>query len=149
MLITLVLGVFINISPFNWDKVFFWTSVLTLCLNLSLSSEFIDFVIKPVAGVNKTEALTKAIERLSDKFSEGFFIAEQLYISDIYSELKKVDGILDVLKVKITNKTGASYSSIVYDINKNLSPDGSYLIAPLNGIFEIKYPATDIKGKVR
>ena len=109
----------------------------------------IDFVIKPVAGVNKTEALTKAIERLSDKFSEGFFIAEQLYISDIYSELKKVDGILDVLKVKITNKTGASYSSIVYDINKNLSPDGSYLIAPLNGIFEIKYPATDIKGKVR
>ena len=110
----------------------------------------IEFVIKPVAGENKTEVLSRAIEKLSEKFSEeGFFIAEQLYVSDVYSELKKVDGILDVLKVKIVNKTGASYSSVGYNINKNMSPDGSYLIAPRNGIFEIKYPATDIKGKVR
>ena len=78
-----------------------------------------------------------------------FFIAEQLYVSDVYSELKKVDGILDVIKVKNVNKTGASYSYVGYNINKNMSPDGSYLMAPRNGIFEIKYPATDIKGKVR
>ena len=109
----------------------------------------IEFVIKPVAGANKHEVMSEAIQQLTKKFSEGFFIAEQLYISDIYSELKKVQNILDVLSVKIVNKTGASYSSVGYDINKNLSPDGSYLIAPLNGIFEIKYPSTDIKGKVR
>lgn len=109
----------------------------------------IEFVIKPVAGANKNDVLAQAINLVSNKFSEGFFIGEQLYISDIYSELKKIPNVLDVLNVKIVNKTGATYSAVGYDINKNLSPDGSYLIAPLNGIFEIKYPSTDIKGKVR
>ena len=34
-------------------------------------------------------------------------------------------------------------------INKNMSPDGTYLIAPKNGVFEIKFPHVDIVGKIR
>ena len=89
------------------------------------------------------------MKKVQDKFSEGFFIGEKLYLSDIYASLKETQGVLDVLKVKVVNKRGARYSSVSYNVNKNLSPDGSYLIAPMNGIFEIKYPVTDIKGKLR
>ena len=109
----------------------------------------IEFVVKTSAGTDKSMALQEAYDVLNNKFSEGFFIAEQLYISDVYSELKKQTGILDVVKVKIVNKTGGQYSSAAFDINKNLSPDGSYLICPKNAIFEIKFPEADIKGKVR
>lgn len=109
----------------------------------------IEFVIKTVDGVDRSEALASAIARLSDKYSEGFFIGEPVYISDIYSELKKEPDILDVIKVKIVPKTGGSYSYVDLQINKNLSPDGSYLMCPKNAIFELKFPQTDIKGKVR
>lgn len=109
----------------------------------------IEFVIKTVDGADRSEALASAIARLADKYSEGFFIGEPIYISDIYSELKKEPNILDVIKVKIVPKTGGSYSYVDLQINKNLSPDGSYLMCPKNAIFELKFPQTDIKGKVR
>jgi hypothetical protein len=109
----------------------------------------IEFVIKVPAGTDKNAALESAYKTLKEKFSEGFFIAEQLYISDVYSELKKDPRILDVVKVKIVNKTSGQYSSAAFNVDKNLSPDGSYLMAPQNAVFEIKFPDADIKGKVR
>ena len=56
---------------------------------------------------------------------------------------------MDVVKVKLVNKTGGQYSYVTLDINKNLSPEGSYLMCHKNAIFELKFPAVDIKGKVR
>ena len=109
----------------------------------------IEFVIKTVAGADKSVALMSAIESLKAKYQSGFFIGESFYISDIYSELKKSPDILDVVKVKLVNKTGGQYSYVTLDINKNLSPEGSYLMCPKNAIFELKFPAVDIKGKVR
>ena len=109
----------------------------------------IEFVIKTPVGTDKNAALQSAYKTLQEKFSEGFFIAEQLYISDVYSELKKDPRILDVIKVKIVNKTAGQYSPAGFNVDKNLSPDGSYLMAPQNAVFEIKFPAVDIKGKVR
>lgn len=51
--------------------------------------------------------------------------------------------------MKIVNRTGIGYSSAIIDVNKNLSPDGSYLVVPKNAVIEFKYPEVDIKGKVR
>lgn len=109
----------------------------------------VEFVIKPTVGENRNDVLSRAIAEVSKKFSSGFFIAEPLYISDIYSTLKEVNGVLDVVKVKITNQTGGQYSPTSFNVEKNISQDGSYLLAPANAIFEIKYPSVDIKGKVR
>ena len=109
----------------------------------------IEFVIKTVAGADKSAALVSAVDVLKEKYESGFFIGEPLYISDIYAELKKSNDILDVVKVKITNKNSGQYSYIKFDINRNLSQEGSYLICPKNAIFEIKFPEVDIKGKVR
>ena len=49
----------------------------------------------------------------------------------------------------MTNQSGPNYSGTEIEINKNMSPDGTYLIAPKNAIFEIKFPDVDIVGKIR
>lgn len=109
----------------------------------------IDFIVQPTEGVDKFALLERCVTALRNHFSTAFYIGERFVISDVYQVLKDVTGVLDVLKVKITNKTGANYSSVVMDINDNLSPDGSYLMVPKNVIVEIKYPETDIRGKIR
>jgi hypothetical protein len=109
----------------------------------------INFVVRPQMAADKFEVLDKCIDALTEHYTEPFFVGEPIYISEIYEVLKKVDGVLDVSKVKITSNSGGTYSSSAININENLSPDGSYIIAPNNAIFELKYPEEDITGKIR
>ena len=109
----------------------------------------INFAARIKIGADKYSVLGAAVSQLRKQYSEHFYIGEQLSITDIYQELKKVDGILDVTNVQVINKTGTNYSSVTLDINKNLSPDGTYIMVPKNAILEIKYPATDIIGKIK
>ena len=53
------------------------------------------------------------------------------------------------MNVRLLPKTGVNYSGVSIDINKNLSPNGNQLIVPKNAIVEIKFPATDIRGKAK
>jgi len=109
----------------------------------------IDFIVKPATNTNRFTVLDDCLTALKEKFATAFYIGEQIYISDIYSDLKKVTGVLDVTSVTLSSKSGTNYSSATIDVNQNLSPDGSYLMVPKNTIVEIKFPETDIKGKVR
>jgi hypothetical protein len=109
----------------------------------------INFVAKIKIGADKYSTLNQAINQLKRRFKEKFYIGEQVSITDIYAELKRVDGILDVTKVQLINKTGVNYSGVNLDIDRNLSPDGTYLIIPRNAVAEIKYPDTDIIGKFK
>ena len=86
---------------------------------------------------------------MANLYESGLFIGESIMISDIYSELKNVSGVLDVVNVRLLPKTGVNYSGVSIDINKNLSPNGNQLIVPKNAIVEIKFPATDIRGKAK
>jgi len=108
----------------------------------------IEFIIKPAVGADKYTLLDAAILALQEHYRTRFYIGEHMYISDIYKVLKDVTGILDVTNVKIVNKTGGLYSDTSFSVNSNMSPDGSYLIAPANAIFELKFAAVDIKGKI-
>jgi len=108
----------------------------------------IDFTVTAASGANKFSLLDSCIASLIRHFSDGFFIGESITISDIYSELKKVTGVLDVNFVKISNRSGTRYSNVKLNINENMSPDGTKLIIPNNVVSELKFPRTDIKGKV-
>jgi len=109
----------------------------------------IEFIVRPQAAADRYTLLQRCVDILTEKFNTDFYIGEPVYISDIYEELKKVKGALDVVRVKLVNKTGQNYSGVTLDINRNLSPDGTHLIIPKNAIAEIKFPATDIQGKIR
>ena len=109
----------------------------------------IDFSVRASVGADRFGTVNECINRLTRFYKNGFFIGESILISDIYNELKNVSGVLDVLKVNLRMKTGTNYSGASIDINRNLSPDGNELIIPKNAIVEIKFPATDIRGKAK
>tara|TARA_R100001163_G_C5059732_1_gene196432 strand:+ start:262 stop:2058 length:1797 start_codon:yes stop_codon:yes gene_type:complete len=109
----------------------------------------IEFVIKPAPSANKFVVLDDAIRFVRTKYGDTQYIGEQFSVSEVYSYLKEVPGVLDVLKVKLVSKTTSEYSQASITLNDNLSPDGNYLIVPKNAIVEIKFPEIDIKGKVR
>ncbi len=109
----------------------------------------IEFVIVAVNDSQKGAAIEQSMTVLARSLKNGFYIGERFDISSIYAILKRVPAVLDVVKVRVINKTGAQYSNTVFDINSNTSPDGTQVICPKNAVFEFKYPQTDIKGKVR
>jgi hypothetical protein len=118
-------------------------------LNPYILNVGISFIVRSAANAEKFSLLDEAVSALREKFSSGFFIGEHFQITDVYDALKEVPGILDVVSVKIVTKDTVNYSGSSININDNMSPDGTYIIAPKNAIFEIKYPEVDIVGKIR
>jgi hypothetical protein len=95
---------------------------------------------------NKYEVLNSAMEALKATFSQPLYIGEPLYITDVYSTLNKVSGVVDTKNVKIVNRTGIGYSSTNVNIDNLLSADGLTVIAPDNVALEIKFTGSDING---
>jgi len=98
---------------------------------------------------NSADVYAACIQRLKDKLINPLQMGEPFYLTNVYSELNKVRGVIDTRDVVITNLTAGSYSSTGFDILSNLSADGRYLSCPNNVVFEIKFPNVDIKGIVR
>lgn len=74
-------------------------------------------------------------------------INQPIDLSSIYTLLDQVKGVQTVQKVQITNLSGGDYSQYAYDINgatRNNVVYPSY--DPM--IFEVKFPTTDIKGRI-
>ena len=109
----------------------------------------IDFEVISDINSNKEEVYQACVARIREKIMNPLQMGENFYITDIYSELNKVRGVVDTTNVKISNKTDGIYSSVSYSMETNMSPDGRYISCPLNACFEIKFPDTDIKGVVR
>ena len=109
----------------------------------------IEFTAIAEAGFNKNEVLQLAVQKIAKEFnSNAFSIGESLRVSEIYRILKNVDSILDVTEVRFVKKSGSAYSGISYDMLENSSPDGRLIMAPKDGIFEIKFPSSDITGTI-
>jgi len=106
------------------------------------------FIVKADVGVDKAELLNNCINTLVNKFNFKQEIGEDFDISSVYQMLNQVDGVVDTINVEITNKTGALYSSIYYDVVTNTTADGLRVISPLNVVFEVKYPSSDITGTI-
>ena len=110
----------------------------------------IEFVVKPSIGADRFTLVDTCINTLTARYSrEKMFIGEPIDVADIYTTLSNIEGVLNVSSVKITNKNGANYSSVQFDINENTAPDGSSIIIPKNAVAELKYPSVDITGKIK
>ncbi len=109
----------------------------------------VDFVVKASPGVEKNELLNDCINTLSEHFSKKMFIGEHVSISTMFSLLNSVRGVQDTVKIKLLQKTGANYSNVTYNFDDSFSPDGDSLIVPKNVIMELKFPQSDLRGKIR
>ena len=97
---------------------------------------------------SKSEVLVNSIAALKSEFGSLFNFGAPLYVSDVYKILNDLPGVIDVVSVKIVNKTGVGYSSAGYDVEGNLTSDGRFIRVPENVVLEIKYPDRDIVGVV-
>ena len=76
-------------------------------------------------------------------------MGEPVFISEIFKMLNSVPGVVDTTAVELVNKTGGSYSSFNYEIEKNLSQDGRFLIIPPDSVADVLFPNDDITGVVK
>jgi|TARA_Y100000296_G_scaffold85240_1_gene120622 hypothetical protein len=118
-----------------------------------LDAKIVNFGIEYEAAIdmsaNQYNVINLAARALAKKFSHSYDIGEPIMISEIYKTLNKVEGLLDVITVKIVEKSGASYSGTSYDFAANTSADNLRILAEENVVFEMKFPNTDIRGSIK
>jgi hypothetical protein len=105
-----------------------------------------DIIVLP--NFNNNDVLLKCITAVKDYFNiDKWQMNEPIILRDIYILLDKINGVQTVSNVSITNLVGGNYSSWAYDIPGATSGNIVYpSVDPM--VFEVKYPDTDIKGRV-
>jgi len=110
----------------------------------------INFDVILLPNFNTQTVLNACINALKDYFDiDKWQINQPILINNVRNVIDQVDGVQTVKKLEFVNKIGESegYSKLAYDIkgatiNEVLYPS----LDP--SIFEIKYPDTDIQGRV-
>ena len=109
----------------------------------------VNFSVVSAPSYNSNFVISNATTKLKEYFEDAMYVGEPIYISSIWNTLNKVEGVVDVKKVDVFNKSTAGYSGNVLDFDDLMSKDGTYIKTPKNVIMEIKYPNLDIKGIIR
>ena len=110
----------------------------------------VDFEIVTYPNFNNNIVLQTCIQSLQAYFNiNRWQINQPIITPDLYVMLDTLDGVQTVKKVTITNKAGfnSGYSEYAYDMN-GANQNGTIFPSIDPSIFELKYPNTDIKGRV-
>ena len=110
----------------------------------------VDFDIIVLPNFINNEVLTNCITALQDYFKiSNWQINQPIILRDLYILLDKIEGVQTIKTINITNKVGTNlgYSQYAYDVagatrNNVIYPS----LDPM--VFEVKYPNTDIQGRV-
>ena len=110
----------------------------------------LEFQITAYKNFNNQEVLLNCITELNSHFNiDKWQVNQPIIISEIENLIGRVKGVQTVEEVKLTNKSGIDlgYSQYKYDFD---SATRNRVIYPSldPSIFELKYPTSDIKGKV-
>jgi hypothetical protein len=106
----------------------------------------IEFMVMTDKRFSQDSVLRECIDEVKKLYADKMYIGEPLYVTRVYEILNRVDGVVDVRKVKVFNKTGGAYSNVSLDMDKILSRDGTFFHTPQNSILELRFPDEDIKG---
>jgi hypothetical protein len=110
----------------------------------------IDFEIIVLPEYNNNEVLLKCIDEIKSYFNlSKWQLNQPIMMKDLYIMLDKIKGVQTVKNVIIKNLAGTlnGYSQYAYDITA--ATQNSVIYPSLDpSIFEVRYPDTDIKGKV-
>ena len=108
----------------------------------------INFDITVLSGYSNKDVLTNCISSLQNHFNiDNWQINQPIMLSEITSKLLQIRGVQSIVKIEVVNKQGGDYSPYGYDIagatrNNNVYPS----LDP--AIFEVRFPNTDIQGRV-
>ena len=111
----------------------------------------VNFDITVVGGFNNQLVLQECINNLKNYFNiDKWQINRPIILSEITVILLQTKGVQSVVKLEITNKediTGSTYSTLGYDIS-GATRNGNIYPSADPSIFEVRYPDTDIQGRV-
>ena len=110
----------------------------------------VNFDIIVLPNYNSNEVLTRCILAMQDFFAiKNWQINEPIILRDVYVVLDNVEGVQTIKNLTFSNKVGTNlgYSPYAYDITGATINGVVYpSLDPM--IFEVKYPNTDIQGRV-
>jgi hypothetical protein len=110
----------------------------------------VNFEITVLPDYNNNEVLIACIQSLQTYFAiDKWSINQPILLRDLYLLLDKIEGVQTVKSVDIVNKVGTSlgYSQYAYDL-KGATQNNTIYPSLDPSIFEVKYPNTDIQGKI-
>lgn len=110
----------------------------------------INFEIQVLQGFNSQQVLLSAIESLIQFFDiNKWSINQPIILSQVENAIScaGVNGVAAVKKLEFINKNGGNYSPYAYDI-KGATLNGVIYPSLDPSIFEIRYPESDISGRV-
>ena len=105
-----------------------------------------DIITRP--NFNSYEVTLACTNRLIEIFdNDRMEIGSPIFLSNLYTELDKLEGVQTVQSVEVYNLYSNGYSSNVYDINTATRNNIIYpSMDPM--VWEVRYPTRDIKGRV-
>ena len=110
----------------------------------------INFDIITLPSFNSDEVLLRCIEAIKLIFNiDRWQINQPILLRDLFVALDEIDGVQTVKSIDVVNLTGTAtgYSEYSYDMVAATANNVIYpSLDPM--IFELKYPDTDIQGKV-
>jgi hypothetical protein len=120
----------------------------------------LDFAIFTKKGFNKNEVLLKCVTAVKLYFNiDKWQINQPIILADVVAEILNVEGVATIVKpndgrddlVIFSNKwgtqSGNTYSNNIYDLAS--ATFNGVIYPPVDpAIFEIKYPDSDIRGRV-
>ena len=109
----------------------------------------INFIAKMLPGRDRENVLNNCLNRIRNATAPKYYFGEPFDIARIYKLINTVPGVMDCLKVELVVKSGSPYSSTRFNLDRNISADGTQLNVPKNVILEVKFPNIDIKGSLR
>ena len=111
-------------------------------------------------GYNKNDVLFKAIQTVKQFFApDKWQMNQPIVLSDLAYQISLVDGVVSLVAPQVNNpnndlilienkfETGLGYSGNIYDIG-SASQEGIVYPSLDPSIFELKFPNSDIEGKV-
>ena len=108
----------------------------------------VDFEIRVYGGYNKREVLVKCIDEITNYFNiDNWTFNMAINLSELELLIAGIEGVQSVPKCEIVNKCLGQYSQYSYNITE--ATKGKMVYPSLDpSVFELKYPAKDIKGRV-
>jgi len=110
----------------------------------------VDFEIITLPGFNSNDVLLKSIDTVKKLLHiNKMQINQPIILADIYTDLASIMGVQSITKLEFYNFYDASegYSGNIYDI-KQATRDSVVYPSLDPSIFEVKFPNSDIKGRV-
>lgn len=107
-------------------------------------------------NINTTEVIKTTIQDVIEFFNiDKRKMGDPLFLGDLFKEIGNVEGVVNVIDIRVFNKLGGNYSmyqvSQPYkdEITKEIQQSDMTIYMKSNQIYQIKYPNLDIKVRTK